>query len=192
MSTRAVIAFEKEGNSWEGVYSHFDGYPTGLGAKIWEVLQRDFLQNGGGLGIANTKEPTNAIKAFIQAKIKGHKGGWSVFDETCYCHDKNFVLRDGGENEMIIKSEQPDPLFHEFVYILRPEEKKMTILEHKDYGDKYTPNLENGKNNKAVGENENGKIIDYGHCIYGYKKLADIDLLGAEPNWEELEKSEEN
>ena len=48
----------------------------------------------------------------------------------------------------------------------------MIILENKEF--------------KKAGENEWGKIIDYKHCIYGYKLLTKIDLLGKEPDWENL------
>ena len=37
MATRACIAMPK-GKSWVGVYSHWDGYPTGLGDVLWNLL----------------------------------------------------------------------------------------------------------------------------------------------------------
>lgn len=38
MSTRGVIARPK-GDEWEGRYHHFDGYPSGLGKTLWDLIQ---------------------------------------------------------------------------------------------------------------------------------------------------------
>ena len=54
MSTKACIAdspTNKKGVQWEGIYSHFDGYPSRLGAKIWQILHRDFIGNEGKIGV---------------------------------------------------------------------------------------------------------------------------------------------
>ena len=41
MATRACIAMPK-GKSWVGVYSHWDGYPAGLGNVLWNLLERRY------------------------------------------------------------------------------------------------------------------------------------------------------
>src|SRR5262245_40639553 len=119
MSTRACIAYierpeDESADRWRGVYSHFDGYPTGLGAKLWDVIRTQFLFNTGHTGVANSGAVENALTSFIAVYIKGHPAGWSVFDDVCYCHDPDFVLRDG-VRDGLITSEAPDPLFIEYV-----------------------------------------------------------------------------
>ncbi|KXA90372.1 hypothetical protein AKJ61_00800 [candidate division MSBL1 archaeon SCGC-AAA259B11] len=48
MSTRGCVAIKRE-DGWEGIYNHFDSYPTGLGADLWERLQEvnlsEFAEN---------------------------------------------------------------------------------------------------------------------------------------------------
>ena len=43
MSTRAVVAVGTR-ERWEGRYVHMDGYPTGLGWAIWEIVKRDGVE----------------------------------------------------------------------------------------------------------------------------------------------------
>lgn len=41
MSTRGVVAvLNEDGKGWKGIYNHSDSYPTGLGADVWEQLQK--------------------------------------------------------------------------------------------------------------------------------------------------------
>lgn len=42
MSTRGCVAII-EGDTWRGIYNHFDSYPTGLGKELWEYLHQDGL-----------------------------------------------------------------------------------------------------------------------------------------------------
>lgn len=157
MATRAIISYKKE-KGWEGVYSHWDGYPTNLGKQIWDILHTKFIGNKGVADVANDGAPHKAIRAFVDIYINGHKGGWSSFPETCYCHDPNFVLRDG-EQENKLSDKDNDPLYIEWVYIVDPITATMEILEA-----------------VKVGEN------------YEHKSTAIIDLLGKEPDWEAIEK----
>lgn len=43
MSTRSVIA-RPVGDEWEGRYHHFDGYPTGVGKTLWDLVQARGLE----------------------------------------------------------------------------------------------------------------------------------------------------
>jgi len=177
MSTRAVIAQRTEGDKWEGVYNHFDGYPSGLGRKIWDNFQKIYA--------GETQTPEADIKKFIEEVIKGHSGGWSTFPDACYCHTRGET-----DSDMRIDSENPDPLFHEYVYILNPEKKEMAILSSVNMTKDFKPNGESDRH-KVIGQNEWGKVVSYGTCSYGYKKIADINLLGEQPNWDEIEKTSE-
>lgn len=193
MSTRACIAYPSKSKKWEGVFSHWDGYPSGLGKDIWDILHEKFIGNKGKFGVMNSGDETNAIEAFIQIYIKGHLGGWSSFGRECYCHSPEFIMRDGkGKN--IIDGKKGDPLFIEYVYILDAKKKEMIILTSKDYSDNPEYRIgerldeEKAKAEKEiVGTNEWGAIVDYGHCVYGYQLLTVIDLLGKEPDWEKIE-----
>lgn len=62
MSTRAIIARPTDAG-WEGVYSHFDGYPTGLGKKLHTGCREQF---GGD------------VDAMLRFIIDDHLGGWST------------------------------------------------------------------------------------------------------------------
>ena len=80
MSTRAVIARTTgpEGE-FKGVYSHWDGYPTNLGKRLWKIIHSDY--NGD-------------LAAALRFLIDEHSAGWSVAGEECYCHPKR--KRDAG------------------------------------------------------------------------------------------------
>lgn len=42
MSTRSIVAVP-HGDSWRGRYVHSDGYPSGVGADLWKLVERDGL-----------------------------------------------------------------------------------------------------------------------------------------------------
>jgi hypothetical protein len=195
MSTRAAVAYspkDKKGpEDWVGVYSHFDGYPSGLGKKIWDLIHsKKYLGNDlHEIGSVRETKPEDVIQAFINVMIKGHKGGWSSFGEKCYCHDPSFVIRDNSseedETDMRLDSRvNPDPLFMEYVYILNPMRKTMTILESKHKPeDKYEKKEVSDKPAKLLKDG----YWDYGHCQVKHQLLAVVDLMGKEPKWEELQ-----
>lgn len=80
MGTRAVIAYAK-GDSWEGVYNHFDGFPTVTGAVVWAMVQEMGAQR------------------FKQECILDHPEGYSSFyADMCYCHHENFKNDEHGKD----------------------------------------------------------------------------------------------
>lgn len=105
MSTRAVIA-RQTSDGWEGVYHHFDGYPTALGRELFDAFHSEY---GGD------------IERFLSEVIEAHPGGWSHFIPAipadlwdayreasdpeaffkkhaireCYCHSPRLASRDG-------------------------------------------------------------------------------------------------
>lgn len=185
MSTRSALAYIPKANEptkWEGIYCHSDGYPTARGKQIWDILHKDFINNKGEAGVSNAGDPKNAIRAFIDIYIKGHQSGFSSFPDECYCHNPAFVIREE-IRKANVTSDNPNPLFIEWVYILDEEDCTLTILT--------------GKNNpkaKKDGEIKNEPVKlengywNYGHCQYKHIEVAKIDLLGEEPNWEEIER----
>ncbi len=64
MATRAIIAYTvpPQHESWQGVYHHFDGYPSGLGRALQQLYQGHFQRDSARM---------------IQALILDHPAGWS-------------------------------------------------------------------------------------------------------------------
>lgn len=180
MSTRACIAQTTGKDSWQGVYSQRDGYPSGLGKKIWDILHRDFIGNRGCFGVQNSGDPKNAVRAFCDVYITGHPAGWSSLESgICFCHDPGFVLRDGLRSSRI-SNEDNEPLFIEWVYVLNPEKVSMTIYTNRSRSKKGNPK-------KKIVNLGNGEW-DYGHVVYWHEEVDEIDLQGEEPDWEAIEK----
>ena len=128
MSTRSILGSisNEKGKKWEGVYCHWDGYPTNRGSQIWDILHKQFINNEGDIGVQNTSNITGKINAFLKIYVDGHKGGWSSFPDQCYCHDPSFVMRDG-VHENLINDKGAKDSWCEYAYILDPEKATMTI-----------------------------------------------------------------
>lgn len=62
MSTRAHIARLTGPDDWVGVYHHFDGYPSGLGAALFEMYRGHFARD---------------LKVMLRWLIDDHPAGWS-------------------------------------------------------------------------------------------------------------------
>lgn len=95
MSTRGVIARAK-GDGWEGVYHHWDSYPTGLGRKLWTALYQEFH---------------GSVEDFLHYVVDTHRAGWSSFPNNPY---------EPSEPDMVINDQTVEPLFHEYVYVFSP------------------------------------------------------------------------
>jgi len=89
--------------------------------RVWEMLK--------------TEEGRTRYKSLIL----NHPSGWSVFGETCYCHDPYFAKRDGSldpksehykENapDGRMGQDTADALFIEWVYILDEHEDGLDKL----------------------------------------------------------------
>ena len=71
MSTRSCIA-RGTVDSFTGVYHHWDGYPSGLGAEIWKLFHKKYKGNEAKM---------------LKALIDDHPAGWSsLFKGACFCH----------------------------------------------------------------------------------------------------------
>ena len=178
MSTNAIIAQAAESpeESWRGVYCHWDGYPTALGAKIWALLHTRFRLNASISEDGRPVNPRVAVRAFCSITISGHPGGWSSFDSLCYCHDEYFVMRDGMKDFTMGPENVGSNI--EWIYILDPQTLTLTVqalrLEHTDGEAAPDPHLEGG-------------VVDYGYCLCRWEKVAEVDLLGDEPDWRAIE-----
>jgi len=155
MSTRSVVA-SGDVKKWEGVYAHLDGYPTARGPILWKLLK---------------ESPSAGV--FVRDNIYAHAGGWSSFGKQCYCHDPQFLARDGF-NSMLQTNDSCDPLFIEWAYIVDAEAGKLHILECYDTGKKFKKDYGNGKVHMAQ--------------KYAHRLVESVDLDGPEPNWDAIEK----
>jgi len=61
MATRAIIARQR-GDGWEGRYHHWDGYPPGLGAALYDLYNGHFQRDIGRM---------------LAVLIDDHPAGWS-------------------------------------------------------------------------------------------------------------------
>ena len=140
MATRAAIARKRQGG-WTGVYHHWDGYPTGLGAHLWDLLHNRYAGN---------------MERLVADVIDAHPGGWSHLMDgpiykpvpgsralsweatehgpACYCH----TYAEGGYQDMVIQGcdcQDPAvtdpscaPLFIEWVYVFDVERDTLDVL----------------------------------------------------------------
>lgn len=84
MSTRAVIA-RKTKAGFAGVYHHWDGYPSGLGATLFEVRNKFYAGD------------TERMLKFL---IDAHPGGWSTINKDW---SKPLLLSRNDEDELCVE-----------------------------------------------------------------------------------------
>lgn len=180
MSTRACIAKASGQDSWQGVYSHYDGYPSGIGREIWRIIHWSYFKKSeNGPQRMTIDDYRDALEKFCKTYIAEHPGGWSSFEAgVCYCHDPLFKKRDGALSGRIT-SDDPDPLFIEWVYVLDPETISMTIYSHIEVSTEEPVR----RNPLNLGDGQ----WDYGHCICRHVRICWIDLMGEEPEWKDIE-----
>jgi len=199
MATRACVAIKK-GRSWKGVYNHWDGYPSGLGKDVWDYLHplkifsiselylekfaeellkyddwRNFLNGGrcpycGRVGLSQPHSINGKIiiepKKDIEIAENIKKTGYP--DPECKYHK-----HDNLEEIEPMTPKNSDPLFIEWVYVINVKKVEMEILksvrtEGYHYGTAY--------------DGSKFRIPNY-----TWKKVAEIDLNGLEPDWNEIE-----
>ena len=125
MSTRALIARTTSDGGWEARYHHWDGYPEGLGATLYDLFNGHFEQDA---------------KAMLHILLDEHPGGWSNiidadFNEApgfgaspgpqCYCHGER---SEGPFN--FITDEGPDYAGAEYCYIINTHDSVMTARKY--------------------------------------------------------------
>ena len=77
MSTRGAIVRLKngEGTQWAGVYHHWDSYPSGLGATLWDLYHGHFQKD---------------LKGMLEVLIDEHPAGWSTIVNADWSFDPGF------------------------------------------------------------------------------------------------------
>ncbi len=128
MSTRGCIARPpkraSQKISWVGVYNHSDSYPTSLGKILWDLME--------------IRYKWDARKLWAEI-IDSHKAGWSSLNMNVKTWlgqvlelDRGnsaqygfnlpiyFPREEGPKRGYAITSKKTDPLFIEWVYVIRP------------------------------------------------------------------------
>lgn len=102
--------------------------------------------------------------------------GYPDLDAKYHEHDARPV------EEQHITSDNPDPLFIEWVYVVDPQAATFHVLAHNGQS-RLTVPLPPGEwcRKEAIGH------WNYGHCVYWHELVASFPLSGAEPDWEALE-----
>lgn len=158
MSTRGCVAVGVP-LKWKGVYNHYDSYPTHLGEQVWK-----YASNKRNLAL------------FCDTILRS--GRWEVFlKERDELPDNRLDY---------ITSENPDPLYIEWVYIIDPDRNMLHVLKQaavggSDFSRKRPP--------RPV--MLPGRVVDYGHCAYKHVLVASLDLDGPEPDWSKLGRNED-
>jgi hypothetical protein len=113
MSTRAVIArvTGTEGQ-FKGVYQHWDGYPNGLGKKLY-MLYSKFNHDLNGM---------------LRYLIDEHLAGWSVAGEECYCHPKRHRDAETEPNWFTHENTESDI---EWIYAFDVEANRMYVRDNR-------------------------------------------------------------
>ena len=78
-----------------------------------------------------------------------------------------------------ITSENPDPLFIEWVYVVEPKQRTMEIFTNQGF-------ITHGPAGIEPTLSEDG-YFDYGHCKYRHVCVAKVSLDYAEPDWDFIE-----
>lgn len=182
MSTRGCVAV-KRGKGWEGVYNHFDSYPSGLGSGLWEYLQgktqgeleefasellqygdwREYL-NGGVCEYCGKKglgQPCN-----ISGAIYGKSD--TPPDPEGKHHDHS-----PSDSRVTPDNAAEDALWIEWVYVVNPETRTVEV---------FTGARGEGEHEERAYDGRRFMSPNYQYVSVGHFGL-DI-----QPEWERLEK----
>ncbi|MBZ5722936.1 MAG: hypothetical protein LAO03_21555 [Acidobacteriia bacterium] len=169
MSTRACIARKTGPTTFQGVYHHWDGYPTALGATLWSLYHGHFKRD---------------LEKMLSLLIDEHPAGWSTINNADFklpaaYQEAKYRKKRNGDNDY------SKPIPHGpicYCHGGRHEEKKlMHVLERV-----YTDNAVS-----TGGANLGGKhmVGMFGCGAPGHQRwqdLAAVALDGPEPDWESL------
>lgn len=179
MSTRGSVAWVDETGKWHGVYNHSDSYPTYLGREVFEKCK--------GMGISHV---VNALKQYgdwrefqrggICEYCGKHEGQPHSINATVFIDKRKGVSfpdpkaknHSHGNSRKDQFDPRKDPLFMEWVYLLRPEENKIEVWHF----------VEDGERNKEL-PCTNMK----GEANYTHVQLDTWDVNGSAPDYAEVQ-----
>lgn len=171
MATRAVIARATGDQTFEGVYHHWDGYPSALGATLFELYNKEFDQNS---------------ERMLKVLIDDHKAGWSTINKAdftlasgfyedrkrdnrpqCYCHG------DRSEPANLLTERTASGCGCEYAYVFRKTDAgNDEMLVRSSYRD-------NGS--KMIG------AFGAGDPAATWRTIGVVLLNGAEPDWKAMQ-----
>jgi len=190
MSTRSCIARSTGEGTFQGVYHHWDGYPSSLGATLFRIYRTHFQQDLGAMltflieehpaGWSTINNADFTLPAgYQEAKYRKKSNGDNDYSKPiphgpiCYCH--------GERHEGPSSITEEDDCGMEWAYVFDIEKKLMHVLERV-----YTENAVS-----TAGKNLGGKhmvgMVGYGAPGHQrWQDIATVDLDGPEPAWESL------
>jgi len=200
MSTRAIIARSLPDGEWEGAYHHWDGYPSGLGKTLWDMLHGGSGEAGALvfdsveqlLSYVIDEHPagwSHLYPARVLVKDSESPSGWDFSDEQrpeCYCHgyfgERDDVKPDRSHLHSPAKfktrrERYNAALFWEYIYIFERDHKTLTILANYCTGEPFI----------YTGVSISGERYSYATEMYDWFELTKIDLTGREPDWANLD-----
>ena len=83
-----------------------------------------------------------------------------------------------------ITSENPDPLFIDWVYIVDSERRMLHVLKSEMLDDE---DLSQPRREPVTLSN---RVVFYGNCTYKHVLVASVKLDGPEPDWAQIQKGE--
>ena len=165
MSTRAVIA-RKAGDGFKGVYHHWDGYPTALGATLFnlaqvtpldELLETLIDKHPAGWSTINDKDFSKAPRyVSIGALVQGNQ-------PQCYCHG------DRQEEANTLTESNASEVGCEYAYVFDLEKRVLYVLGSFSGSKKMIGMFGMGDENAI------------------WKCMSVVKLDEPEPNWKEIE-----
>lgn len=203
MGTRGAVAWLDKKGQWLGVYNHWDSYPTGLGIDVLEtVLEkgldkvaadlqkygdwREFKAEGvceycgkvtgqphsisGAALMGRMLKPTDASKDAIEARNNIAATGYP--DPHAKHHQHND--EDPKKNQF---DPRRDPLFMEWVYLLRPDTGTIEIYTHAGVP----------KGHPGAVELDHSPGVFYGHIKVGEVQISGLKKRGIPKEAKSLE-----
>ena len=203
MSTRSLIGIITEMGEnpdnpaiWEGVYHHFDGYPTGLGASLWQHYHQHYA---------------GALPAMLEYLLS-ERVGWSSIN-GCDLSLPPIWVEGFGDNQKIValphimaRLEELEPVWRASWPDAGPDGFKKHIIENAPQS--YTQRGETVREGRHD-EHTRSTDSDLGWVEYAYLfdldernmhifdvrydklyPLSIVDLDGDEPDWSVIEEQE--
>lgn len=210
MGTRGAVAV---GNlkKWRGLYNHWDSYPSGLGKELYEHVMRQMLIEKKSMadiaeGLLAFDDWRNYLAGGIceycgkmagqPHSIRGDvalsdtdKANGKYPDPEAKHHKHNDISSPEEIAKNHITSDDPDPLFIEWVYILNPEKNVIHVLKHQSCPDvKLKKPMERNPDGtpKEYTRKLSGGRYHYGHCVYKHVYVGDL-TFDKTPDWDSIE-----
>lgn len=135
MSTRATIARQTEENAYIGRYSHWDGYPSGVGIGILRALNHFGLTKGKEVLLDEHPAGWSNIASCDWTQEIGFVEDFNSPNKDkpqCYCHG------DRNEEEWIVDSATGDDGGAEWAYVFNDSRNSLMVYERKYEDDHAT------------------------------------------------------